>query len=87
MSDVVIGRKLEISTGDLELSLIVRIQGIIDAGDHDQADRILLTHSVLALRELEDLRKTFNDRGYLKWRRDRFVHRNDPKPATTDGHF
>ena len=54
--DLVKGRKLKISLVEAEALFLVKIQGILDAGDHDSTDRLLWTQAVYAVRELGDLR-------------------------------
>ena len=54
--DLVKGRFLPFTTEYMEAMLMVRIQDILDQGNHNQADRELLTYAVLAVRELKDLR-------------------------------
>lgn len=56
LAELVKGRKLEVPIVELEVVILVQIQRMLDEGDHDSADRIVLRNAVLALRELQDLR-------------------------------
>lgn len=76
--NLVVGRKLQVPVDELEAKFMVQIQHILDQGDHDSTDRMLWAQAVLALRELSDFRRRFNDEVYLKWRRDLFVGRIRP---------
>lgn len=58
--DLVRERKLEASPQELEAELLVWIQRLLDQGDHDQADRLVLVSAVRAVRELADLRMVVN---------------------------
>ena len=57
LKDLVKGRKLQNPLKEIETAILIRIQYILEDGDHDSADRMMWTQTVLALRELEDLRK------------------------------
>ena len=55
--DLVKGRKLEVPPKHAEAIFLVQVQRILDEGDRDSTDRMLWTHAIHAVRELEDLRK------------------------------
>ena len=75
--ELVSGRKLEVSVEELEAELLVWIQRLLDQGDHDQADRLVLVNATLAVRELSDAkaadRALLKDKAFLRFRRDQFV--------------
>ncbi len=58
VSNLVNGRKLEYPLDDLEFAILVQIEKIPEYGVNSLAEKTLLCNVVLALRELEDLRKT-----------------------------
>jgi hypothetical protein len=57
LEELVKGRRLQIPTEQAELIFLGKIQWIQDVGNHDLADKEVWTLAVLAVRELEDLRK------------------------------
>lgn len=57
LSRLVVGRKSGVPLDELEAEFLVWIQRILDQGDHNSADKILLYNAVLLVRECVDLRK------------------------------